>query len=119
LRVVMSWDADDTDIDLWVTDPHGDKAYYGRPLSAQGGAMSRDFTGGFGPEAFQLKDAVPGTYTVEAHYFGDRQQKLLGPTTLMLELFTHFATPKQASQRVALKLRDQSERVLVGHFEVN
>jgi hypothetical protein len=26
LRVVLTWDADNTDIDLWVTDPNGEKA---------------------------------------------------------------------------------------------
>ncbi len=26
--MVLSWDADNTDIDLWVVDPSGDKAVY-------------------------------------------------------------------------------------------
>ncbi|HZK80885.1 MAG TPA: VIT domain-containing protein, partial [Humisphaera sp.] len=29
VRVVMTWDADQTDIDLWVTEPSGEKCYYG------------------------------------------------------------------------------------------
>lgn len=29
VRVVLTWDADNTDIDLWVTDPNGEKAFYG------------------------------------------------------------------------------------------
>src|SRR5262249_17891395 len=36
LRVVLTWDADNTDIDLWVTDPNGDRAFYGNPLTYQG-----------------------------------------------------------------------------------
>ena len=31
LRVVMTWDADNTDIDLWVTEPSGEKCFYGQP----------------------------------------------------------------------------------------
>src|SRR5690606_2935357 len=53
LRVVLAWDADNTDIDLWVIDPNGEAAYYANPLTYQGGAMSRDFTGGYGPEVFE------------------------------------------------------------------
>jgi hypothetical protein len=33
LRVVLTWDADNTDIDLWVTDPNGERAYYGNRLT--------------------------------------------------------------------------------------
>src|SRR5262249_33101749 len=73
LRVVLTWDADNTDIDLWVTDPNGEKAFYGNRLSYQGGRMSLDFTGGYGPEEFSLKRAKPGKYRVEAQYFGDRR----------------------------------------------
>ena len=64
LRVVMTWDADNTDIDLWVTDPNGEKCYYGHRLTYQGGRMSQDFTGGYGPEEFSLKKAKPGKYKV-------------------------------------------------------
>jgi Ca-activated chloride channel family protein len=52
LRVVMAWDSDDTDIDMWVSDPNGERASYANRLTYQGGAMSPDATGGYGPEAF-------------------------------------------------------------------
>jgi hypothetical protein len=76
LRVVLAWDADDTDVDLHVVDPEGDTVFYGRPLSRQGGAITRDATGGYGPEEFALRVAKPGRYRVEAHFFGHRQQVL-------------------------------------------
>ena len=78
LRVVLTWDADNTDIDLWVTDPNGEKAFYGHRLTYQGGRMSLDFTGGYGPEEFSLKRAKPGKYKVEAQYYGDRRQAVTG-----------------------------------------
>ena len=34
LRIVLAWDADLTDIDLWVTEPTAEKAFYGNRLSA-------------------------------------------------------------------------------------
>ena len=37
LRVVLSWDADNSDMDLWVTDPNGERAYYVNRLTYQGG----------------------------------------------------------------------------------
>lgn len=118
LRVVLSWDADNSDMDLWVTDPNGERAYYGNRLTYQGGQMSQDFTGGYGPEQFSLRNAKPGKYKVEANYFGSRQQLVTGATTLMLRLTTHWGTPKQKDQMVTMRLKDRAETVLVGEFEV-
>lgn len=118
LRVVLAWDADNSDMDLWVTDPNGERAYYGNRLTYQGGQMSQDFTGGYGPEQFSLRNAKPGKYKVEANYVGSRQQLVTGATTLMLRLTTHWGTPKQKDQMVTMRLKDRAETVLVGEFEV-
>ena len=118
LRAVLSWDADNSDMDLWVTDPNGEKVYYQHKLSYQGGQISPDFTGGYGPEEFALRIAKPGKYKVEANYFGDRQQVVTGPTTLQLWLSTRFGTRRQQDQRITLRLTERSETVLVGEFEV-
>lgn len=118
LRVVLSWDSDNTDIDLWVTDPNGEPAYYGSPLSYQGGRMSQDATGGYGPEEFSLRRAKPGRYRVEAQFYGHRQQIVSNATTIQLVLSTGFGTPRQRDQRVTLRLAEPKERVFVGDFEV-
>ena len=118
LRAVMTWDADNTDIDLWVTDPNGERAYYGNRLTYQGGRMSLDFTGGYGPEEFSLKTAKPGKYKVEANYFGDRRQNVTGATTLSLKFSTHFGSRHQQDQIVTMRLKDKREVIFVGEFEV-
>ena len=118
LRVVLAWDSDNSDMDLWVTDPNGEKCYYGNRNTFQGGLLSDDFTGGYGPEEFVLKDAKPGKYKVEANFFGDRQQIVTGATTLSLRLSTGWGTRGQRDQVVTLRLSGRSETVLVGEFEV-
>jgi Ca-activated chloride channel family protein len=118
LRAVLAWDADNTDIDLWVIDPNGEKAFYGHQLTYQGGRMSADFTGGYGPEEFSLRRAKPGKYTVMAQFYGQRQQIVAPATTLMLKLTTGFGTPAQKDQDVILRLTGQGQDVTVGTFEV-
>ena len=118
LRVVLTWDADNTDIDLHVTDPDGERAYFGHRLTYQGGRMSLDFTGGYGPEEFSLKSAKPGRYTVHAQYFGDRRQNVTGATTLQVKLATKFGSVEQQEQILTLRLKGRAETVLVGEFEV-
>lgn len=118
LRVVLSWDADNTDIDLWVVDPNGERAAYNNPLTRQGGRMSRDFTGGYGPEEFALKHAKPGTYTVRAQFYGHNQQIVAPATTLMLRLSTGFGTPAQKDAETILRLSGAGQEVTIGTFEV-
>ncbi|KRB04393.1 VIT domain-containing protein [Lysobacter sp. Root690] len=118
LRVVLSWDSDNSDMDLWVTDPNGEKCFYSHKLTYQGGRITNDFTGGYGPEEFSLRKAKPGKYKVEANFYGDRQQLVTGATTLSLWLSTGFGGQRQNDQRVTLRLKDQKEVVLVGEFEV-
>jgi tetratricopeptide (TPR) repeat protein len=118
VRVVLAWDADNSDMDLWVTDPSGERCDFAHARTAQGGNMSRDFTGGYGPEEFSLRRARPGTYRIEANYYGNRQQVLAGATTLQVKLFTGFGTARQKEQVITLRLKDQGETVYVGEFEV-
>ncbi|MEH6460829.1 VIT domain-containing protein [Chitinimonas sp. JJ19] len=118
IRAVLTWDADNSDMDLWVTDPNGEKCYYAHRLTYQGGRMSRDFTGGYGPEEFSLKQAKPGKYKIEANFYGQRQQVLSGETTLQLKLTTGFGKASAKEQMITLRLKGESETVFVGEFEV-
>ena len=118
LRTVLTWDADNCDIDLWVEDPNGEQAMYNHPLTYQGGRMSRDFTGGYGPEEFILRDPKSGTYRVNINYFGDSRQTALGPVTVQVRVITDFGTPKQKEQRLTLRLTDKKETSLVGTVEI-
>jgi len=118
LRIVLSWDADNTDIDLWVIDPNGEKAFYGHRLTQQGGRMSQDVTGGYGPEEFALRRAKPGHYTVQAQFYGHRQQIVAPATTLMMRLSTGFGTPRQKEELTMVRLDGPSAMVTVGGFDV-
>jgi hypothetical protein len=118
LRVVLSWDADNTDIDLWVVDPSGDKAVYSQPRTRTGGHMSRDFTGGYGPEVYTIRRPLPGTYVVMANYFGDRRQSLTGPVTIQLEFQTRFGTARSERAATTRRLESGSETIEIGRFKV-
>jgi Ca-activated chloride channel homolog len=118
LRVVMSWDTDDTDMDLWVTDPNGEVASYQRRLTYQGGAMSPDATGGYGPEEFALKRAKPGKYVVQAQFYGERQQVLSAGTTIMVRVTTGFGTPAAKDEWITVRLSQGSEIVRLGEIQV-
>jgi tetratricopeptide (TPR) repeat protein len=119
LRAILTWDADDCDIDLWVVDPSGETAKYDNPLTRQGGRMSRDFTAGYGPEEFIVRHPQAGTYQVKINYFGDRRQTALGPVTVQVRLLTDFGLPTQKEQRITVRLVDPKETLDIGSIEIN
>lgn len=117
IRVVLNWDADAVDMDLWVIDPRGEKCYYQNRETAIGGYMSNDFTGGYGPEEFLIKKAMPGIYKVQINYYGSRQQRIAGPTTVQVQLITGYATAAPEVQEITLRLASESEVITVGELE--
>ena len=88
------------------------------PIAAKGGRMSEDFTGGFGPEEYSLRTAMPGTYTVVAQFYVHPQQIVAPSTTIMLKLTTGFGTPNQKDEDVVLRLTGQGRQMTVGTFNV-
>ncbi|HWB90499.1 MAG TPA: VIT domain-containing protein [Puia sp.] len=118
MRVVLNWNQNNTDIDLWVTDPDNERCFYGHRFTAIGGRISHDFTRGLGPEQFLLKKAVKGRYKVEVNYYGDTQVKIAGETTLLVEVYTHYGTAAQKRELVTLQLqRGGKGASYVGEFE--
>jgi len=117
VRVVLNWNKNDTDIDLWLTDPTGEKGYYGNARTKIGGRISNDFTSGYGPEQFMIKKAVKGKYKIEVNYYGDRQINISGPTTVTAEIYTRYATGQQQRKVIVLPLASGNrDGNLVGEF---
>ena len=117
IRVVLTWDTDNSDMDLWVTDPEEERCYYGHRQTYLGGIISQDVTGGYGPEEFMLKKAPKGNYKIEVNYYGNRSQKQLLPVSLRITFFTHYGTPQEKKQETTVRLSNQREVIEVGSFE--
>lgn len=117
VRVVMTWDSDMTDVDLWVTEPGGERAFFGHNLTAIGGLVSQDFTEGYGPEEYLLRRARPGTYKIEANYYGSDAGPLLGPVTVQVDVFTDWGRPGEKKKSLTLRLSEDEDVALVGEIE--
>lgn len=121
IRVVINWNKDDTDIDLWVTDPNKERCMYSHKETAIGGRISDDFTRGFGPEQFLLKKAIKGKYQIQTNFFGENQVGIAGPTAIMAEVFINYATGKQERKIVVFQNQKDNKQkgdgILIGEFE--
>jgi len=117
LRIVLTWDADLTDMDLWVVEPSGEKAYYGHNRTTIGGLVSRDFTQGYGPEEYLLKKAMLGTYKVQTNFYGSQAQTLIGAVTLQVDIYTNYGRPNEKKKSLTLRLTEKKETFTVGEVE--
>ncbi|MBQ9244279.1 MAG: DUF2135 domain-containing protein [Proteobacteria bacterium] len=118
LRIMMTWDADNTDIDMHVKEPSGEEVFYAHNRSRTGGLVSHDVTTGYGPEEFLHKIAPKGRYEVFTKYFASHQQSLVGPATITLTFYTNWGRPAQKSESVSLRLDKQKDKVIVGSIDV-
>jgi Ca-activated chloride channel homolog len=117
VRIVMTWHADNTDIDLWVTEPSGEKAFYQHNRTTIGGLVSHDFTQGYGPEEYLVRRAAHGMYKIEANYFGSRATRLLGPVTVQADVYTNYGRPNEQRKSLTLRLKEAKETVKIGDIE--
>ena len=117
IRIVMTWHADNTDIDLWVTEPSGEKAFYAHNRTTTGGLVSCDFTGGYGPEEYMVRRAMHGMYKIQSDYFGSRATQLLGPITVQVDVFTNYGRPNQKHKSLTVRLAEQKQNIAIGEIE--
>ena len=117
LRIVMSWDADATDIDLHVLEPGGEEAYYGNNRTGQGGLVSQDVTDGYGPEEYLIRIAPSGTYTLKTRYFASHQQTVVGPATITATVFTNWGRPNEKRETLTIRLDKPKEDIELGKVQ--
>jgi hypothetical protein len=116
LRVSITWNTDNTDVDLWVIEPDGTRVFYQAPNSASGGRLSADQTQGYGPERYHLARARKGEYKVLVHYFRANPNLLGGETHVQVVLTRYAGTAREKVQRRTVILRREGDQVTVARL---
>lgn len=117
IRIVLNWDADNTDVDLWVTEPNQEKCMYSYKLTSNGGRISNDFTQGYGPEEYLIRKAPKGTYRIQAHYYGNHRPSLSGKAILTVQFYQNYGTPYEVKREVTRRLTAVDEELDLATFE--
>jgi tetratricopeptide (TPR) repeat protein len=117
LRVTISWNTDDTDIDLWVIEPDGSKCFYQNRQTKTGGELSEDMTQGYGPERYRVARAAKGTYRVMVHYYRANPNLLAGETHVNVVVTRYAGTPRETTERHTVILKKPGEAVEVCRVE--
>lgn len=115
LRVVLSWDSDNTDLDLHVVSPDGEHVFYGHRVGDNGGALDVDVTTGFGPEIYATPAPVRGAYHVYVNYYGAGEQRDV-VTTAQITIVQDEGSASEKQQVFKVPMRNPGELTLVQSF---
>jgi uncharacterized protein YfaP (DUF2135 family) len=86
-RATLFWNTAGTDVDLWVTDPLGERCYFANPITQSGLRLDIDDRDGYGPENITGEHNLPaGEYLVQVHYWSDHGTGLASECTVLITL---------------------------------
>ena len=119
LRITLSWDVDETDVDLHVLEPDGEEAFYSHRRTSSGGFVSEDVTTGYGPEEYLRKDADKGVYKILANYFASHQQSLTGAATVTATVYTGWGTDHEKREILSFRLDKPKDKHPIGEIKVD
>jgi len=95
-RVTLTWDTGGTDVDLWVTDPFGNRCYFGNDyVEASGLTLDADDTSGYGPENITSEEPPAGPYFVQVHYWSDHDPENAIGTNCTIVIREKEGTPEE------------------------
>lgn len=114
LSVILSWDTDQTDLDLHVLSPDGKHCWYGDRIMENGGALDVDVTTGYGPEIYSTPTPLKGTYLVYVNYYGSGPRSDL--TTANVTVVTNQNTQDEKVETVTVPMRKAGELTQVFSF---
>ena len=114
LRIMMSWDTDETDVDIHVLEPDGEEAFYRNRRTSKGGFVSEDVTTGYGPEEYLCKDAQKGKYRILANYFASHRQALTGAAVVTATVYTNWGRGSEKSHILSFRLDKPKDKHPVG-----
>lgn len=107
--IFVSWNINDTDIDLHVIEPTNEICYYGNKTTKIGGTLSKDVTSGYGPEMYVLKNAVRGKYSISLDYYSDSGTQTASKPKSYIEIYRNWGTPKEKLTRKMIELKRNNE----------
>ncbi|WP_437881688.1 YfaP family protein [Pseudomonas sp. LRF_L74] len=124
LRVVLSWDSDNTDLDLHLVTPDGGHVWYGDRVLPNGAAQDVDVTTGYGPEMIASPTPLKGQYLVYVNYYGGgygedeegNSEAAQALTTAQVTILTEEGTPNEKQETFLVPMRAPGELTLVKRF---
>lgn len=126
IRVVLSWDDHQAEVDMHVLTPDGGHAFWADPILGNGAMIDPDGVDGPGPEIFTMAAPPHGMFQLWVNYWGNfgddgyhfnestREKPVM---TARVTLITNENTPAEKQEFFLIPLRKIGEMTLVKSFQ--
>lgn len=112
IKIILTWDTQ-TDVDLWVIDPKGEKCNYSSKSTTSGGNLDVDVTSGYGPETFTMAKALPGNYAIQVQYYSANSSPI---TNVRVYFIIEEGTPRERKKEFQFTMTKSEEVYHIGDF---
>jgi tetratricopeptide (TPR) repeat protein len=109
LVVMITWNTDNSDVDLHVVEPSGEECYYGHRDTKAGGHITRDVTQGYGPEMYVISKARAGSYAARAKYFTSERNRASARTKVYATVIENWGMPRERVTDKVVTLAEDKE----------
>ena len=109
LIVMVTWNTDNSDVDLHVTEPSGEECFYSNRKTKLGGELTQDVTQGYGPEMYVMKQAKGGNYAVRAKYFTPQRNRASARTKVYAQVIENWGTLSERITEKSVTLAEGKE----------
>lgn len=118
LRVTLSWDTDEADVKLHVTEPTGEEANAWHPRTLSGGRVCAAAQDGRGQKLYEIREAPVGTFAMQANHQTAHRKSMFGPATCTLTVYRNWGTPDQQQSITSTRLDGVRGMLPIGSVQV-
>ncbi len=104
VKIVLRWETNATDVDLWVFAPGEEKCSYQQKYTFRGGRLDHDDTDGYGPETYTMPDTRAGKWLVQVEYYNGK-----GETPGTVEIVLFEGSPRESRRVVSFTLSKEKQ----------
>jgi len=117
ILATITWNTDNTDVDLHVIEPSGEECFFSHPTTASGGRLTRDVTQGYGPEMYVLPKAPAGKYLLRAKYYASDVNRASARTKVYATITRNWGRANEETETRVVTLevgKDMHDLMTVG-----
>jgi tetratricopeptide (TPR) repeat protein len=125
LMVYITWNTDETYVDLYVTEPSKEVCSYRNQETKSDGIMTEDVEG-LGPVLYYIDKAKKGTYDIKINYYNEREQRASTKTRVYVVVYRNWGKLNESVSRKVVTLasqnantsEDEGKKVRIGKVKI-
>lgn len=110
MMIVITWNTDNTDVDLHVREPNNEECYYQHMRTKNGGYLTNDATQGFGPETYIIQKAPHGKYYLDIDYYSSSRVQTSAKSKILVTAYKNWGRSNEEVFQKIVELKRSEKR---------